>query len=130
MILMMLKMENCQYELDRIEKKYDAFIRCKSYPLANDQKKDYNIEDFDQSLKEIINNIIGRGDAYGYQIILENGHLNFRLGYNGSHSNDYVYAVTSETYNMIDDYFGGYLEEDEENLNLLFEEGNIVPIEL
>jgi len=120
--------EDCQTNLDTIDGEYDAFLRCEHYPLANDPKKDYNIEDYSTNLKEIIDNIIGRGDAYGYEFILENGHLTITKGYNGGHSSDYVYAITSETYNMIDDYFGGY--EDTENLNILFEEGNIVPIEI
>ena len=122
--------EDCQSHLDIIDGEYDAFIRCKHYPLVNDQKKDYNIEDYSTNLKDIIDNIIGKGDAYGYKFLLEDGHLKITQGYNGSHSDDYVYAITSETYNIIDDYFGGYLEDDAENLNILFEEGNILPIEI
>lgn len=120
--------EDCQTNLDIIDGKYDAFIRCKYYPLANDKEKDYNIEEFNVNLKDITDNIIGRGNAYAYKFLLEDGHLKITQGYNGSYSDDYVYAVTSETYDIIDDYFGGY--DDVENLNILFEEGNIVPIEI
>lgn len=122
--------EDCQTHLDMIDGEYDAFLRCKHYPLANDPKKDYNIEDYSTNLNEIINNIIGRGDAYGYEFILENGHLKITQGYNGSRSADYVYAITSETYDIIDNFLCGYLEDDVENLNILFEEGNIIPIEI
>ena len=123
---------SCERMIDKLNKNYDGFIWCKYDKLMNDPKKDYNIENISDDLNNLSNDIIGKGDAYNYEYVLKDGHLEVRMGFNGGHSTQYVYALNGENWNKLYDYYNGYLDEDDEfeDLSFLFEKGNIEMMKL
>ena len=117
----------CKYQLDKINDTYDGFILFKFKPILEMDLVNYGVYNLNTNLEELINIVITGKDA-GYEVRLKGGHLEIECLNSGSSSIYYIYALNSENYNLVKDW---WMSEDEpEDLNFLRNEGVIEEITL
>ena len=125
--------EDCEKELETIQREYDYFFVTKFEPISKIKDFEKSIYHIDESLDDIKDKII-TGKDYGYAIRVSYGHMEIDCINSGSRATYYIYALTHEAYDKMicwwespDELEG---KNDEEKLSFLFEEGNIVEINL
>jgi len=115
---------------NELNKKYEGFIVCKYNPLSwlkdkNNKEVEDTIYNYSNKLSSIFNILIT--DKYdNCEIKLVKGHLEVTCVNSKSKETYYIYACTKDTYNKVEEYFKG----DEIDIDFLFIENNIIPIEL
>ena len=119
--------EDCQYELDTIDKKYEGFVVCKFNSLSKSKNLEKDVNDYSDTLENITERII-TGKDMGYEIHLNNGHLEYHCLNSGSRAIYYIYALSNQGYLLIEQWFDG--DDEVQNLDFLFDENNIIEITL
>ena len=78
-----------------------------------------------------LDNIKGRiitGHDLGYEVRISHGHIEIDCINSGSRATYYIYSLNDKSYEDIESWFDGDLENDK--LDFLYQQGNIIPIEL
>ena len=122
--------------LKQINNNYNGFVVCRWESLTEIKNKkrhiDHYVNDYSYDLEEIQNRII-TGKDFGYRIRLVYGHLEIDCMNSGSVATYYIYALNDKTFEKVEEWFNtpeSLDNEDDLNLNFLYERGNILPIEL
>ena len=118
--------------IENIDGEYPGFIVSRYNSLEKIKGKDNKVfiktvNDYSNNLSEIKDRII-TGKDLGYEVRLAYGHLEFDCINSGSRATYYVYALSHEAYSWVELWFEG--DEGFQDLNFLYEEGNIIPIEI
>ena len=116
-----IEWENCESDLKHIDDKIyglkegqGGFVcfRFKSISKSNNIDNDllcYNVD-----LLELINEEIITGKDYGYIVRVTNGHIEIDCLNSGNRATYYIYGLSYEGFNIVDDYFN-----DDTDLNTL-----------
>jgi len=110
--------------------KYQSFIVCKFKQLSN-MKNMYNNDNdiyfFNDDLMKVIDKVI-TGKDLGYEVKLMYGHLQVDCINSGSRGDYYIYALSEEGTEKMTLWWEG--DESVPDLKFLFNEKNLLPIEL
>ena len=130
-----IKILDCNYDddtawddfndwVERVNEKIAGFIKITDVPLS--KLEDFEKVVYKSSLPSLMKTIVTGKDA-GYDAKLEHGHLVIDAVNSGSRRHFYIYGLSVEGADLIVQWTN--LNDDAEDLNFLFKEGYIVPIE-
>jgi len=117
--------------MESINSNYTHFIVCKFNSLSKIEGKTNIYEKTINDYSDDLNNIKGRiitGHDLGYEVRISHGHIEIDCVNSGSRATYYIYSLNDKSYEDIESWFDGDLENDK--LDFLYQQGNIIPIEL
>lgn len=123
--------KDCEDSLMSYDDQAAGFIACDN-PISKIKNYSKDIALTDNDLLSLRERIV-TGKDLGYEIRYEYGHLEFDCINSGSRRTFYIYGLSEEAFDKIEQWWNDPDEligdTDEEKLAFLFEEGNIIPIE-
>ena len=124
--------ESCQMDLNRIDdfvyKQHGGFMSFKYNSLSKSKDIENDIQDVDNDLDNFIDKII-TGKDYGYEVRVQNGHIEIDCINSGSHATYYIYALDSSAWDHLDAYWNRG-DEDIKSLSFLYAKGSILEIKI
>ena len=111
--------------MDVINDNHSGFIIFQFDSISDSKNLNKSVYDYNQSLTKMLFKIID-GKDLGYEVRTKDGHLEVDCINSGSRGTYYIYALSSEGYQIADDV----LDEDDNKRNWawLFDEKNFEPI--
>ena len=122
--------EDCKREFKTINKKYDYFLLCKHTPIMKWKNPNNIVIAVSDDLERLYHKVI-TGRDYGYAVRMVHGHIEIDCINSGSRVTYYIYAISENAYNKIDEWEWGDIDPEDFDFTFLYkEEGNVIPIEI
>ena len=116
---------DCNRILIKIDKDIDGFLLMKNF-ISKSKNIENDYKDIFKYLEDCKDEVV-TGNDYGYAFRLNNGHLEIDCINSGSRGTYYIYGLSKEGYELIDDWQQGEVE-DKTLEEILYQQGVIEPI--